>query len=197
MKPILFIDFDGTLCHDRFWRSLDAEKYEAIQTHLMGENTQIVNDWMRGKYTSEEIHKILGADLGLSEEEIWDAFVNDCKAMDISMPTLEKIHSLRSNYYTVLITSNMDSFDRFTVPSLRLHNYFDKIVNSYTEGMLKTDNGGKQFVEVTESLGSLISDSIVIDNSLEVCSVFRNLGGVAYLVTGEKNLDYYLNQLSF
>lgn len=38
MKPILFIDFDGTLCHDRFWRNIDASGFEKIQNFLFGEN---------------------------------------------------------------------------------------------------------------------------------------------------------------
>ncbi|MEZ4104057.1 MAG: hypothetical protein R3B60_02090 [Candidatus Paceibacterota bacterium] len=47
----LFVDFDGTLCDERYWRSLPTEEYEAIQELLFKNNTQIVHDWMRGVYS--------------------------------------------------------------------------------------------------------------------------------------------------
>jgi len=35
MKSILFIDFDGTLCHDRFWQSIDESSFEKIQNFFV------------------------------------------------------------------------------------------------------------------------------------------------------------------
>jgi hypothetical protein len=34
MKPVLFIDFHGTLSHDYFWRSLDSSARKKIETIL-------------------------------------------------------------------------------------------------------------------------------------------------------------------
>jgi|TARA_Y100000310_G_scaffold342803_1_gene447513 hypothetical protein len=57
MKPILFCDFDGTICHDRYWRSLSPESHEALQELLFRGDKARISDWMRGKYTAEEINQ--------------------------------------------------------------------------------------------------------------------------------------------
>ncbi|MEK7065997.1 MAG: hypothetical protein AAB965_00305 [Patescibacteria group bacterium] len=54
-KPILFCDFDGVLCYDRFWRSLPSHEYEKMQDALFRRDKEMVNDWMRGEYCAEEI----------------------------------------------------------------------------------------------------------------------------------------------
>ena len=68
MKSALFVDFDGTLCHDKFWRSLEPALQEKIQEYLFGVDQEIVNDWMRGVYTSEDIHQKLVEDLKINYE---------------------------------------------------------------------------------------------------------------------------------
>jgi len=70
MKPILFIDFDGTLCHDRFWRSLPAEQYEKVQTLLFKERKSYAEEWMKGKHTAEEVNQFLSEQLRIPFEEI-------------------------------------------------------------------------------------------------------------------------------
>ena len=54
-KPILFCDFVGVLCYDRFWRSLPSHEYEKMQDALFRRDKEMVNDWMRGEYCAEEI----------------------------------------------------------------------------------------------------------------------------------------------
>lgn len=192
VKPILFIDFDGTLCHDRFWRSLEPTLQERVQTNLFGSKKELVRDWMLGKYMSEEINQILAKELCADYEVLWTTFVYDCKKMSISEDTLSKINSLRDKYFTVLITDNMDSLDRFTVPALSLDKYFDLIVNSHTEKSLKNDDNGNSFQKVSEKYKSPLSESILIDNSLSSCKIFEDLGGKSCLVTPEKTLANWL-----
>ena len=86
----------------------------------------------------------------------------------------------------------MDSFDRFTVPTLKLASYFDVIVNSYTEGQLKTENNGESFLTY---LKGLISDAILIDDSQKSCEVFAQVGGTAFQVIRENPATYYLQNL--
>jgi len=126
-KPILFCDFDGVLCHDRYWRSVPADKLEAIQELLFLNDTSLVNDWMRGKHTSEEINQFISEKIDMPFNKLWDIFINDCKNMRVSLKALEKLHQLRSKYTVILITGNMDSFTRFTHPELMLDNYFVSI----------------------------------------------------------------------
>ena len=95
MKPILFVDFDKTLCHDRFWRSMPADMYERIQQLLIVENRSRMDDWLRGKCTAEDINVFVARELGIPEEELWKVFVNDARTMHVPIELLELIQTLR------------------------------------------------------------------------------------------------------
>lgn len=192
VKPIVFCDFDGTICHDLYWRSLPDNQREKIQKFLFGDDTTMVQDWMIGKYTAEEVNQIVANHLGVSFDYLWNIFVSDCETMAVSMQTLEKLNALRDKYTVILITGNMDSFDRFTLPKLGLEKYFDHISNSYFEGKQKTTNNGELFMEYAKKYEANIKSCIVLDNSLKVCDVFKNLGGRSCLVGKEKDVDVYL-----
>lgn len=194
-KPILFIDFDGTLCHDRFWRSLPLDQYEKVQRLLFTEDKTCIQEWMKGKRTSEEVNLLLAEQIGISSQELWSIFVKDAETMFVSQEVLETIGKLRDIYTTILITVNMDSFSRFTVPALKLDNYFDAISNSYCEGKFKEDNGGEIFKEYLEKYNTPIKSSILMDDSPTACQTFVALGGNAHQVTLEENLAFHLNKL--
>jgi FMN phosphatase YigB (HAD superfamily) len=195
-KKILFIDFDGTLCHDRYWRTLPQEKYKVVQETFFGSNRTIVNDWMRGKYTSEQINTIVARKLNMPYEEIWNLFKDECFKIKVSEEILKKIKSLRKDYVVILVTGNMDSFFRFTENRLNLKKYFDLVINSYEEGSLKTDNNGETFLKYAKKFKVPIKNCFVIDDSKNVCNVFQKLGGESLLITKEKDIGYYLDFLS-
>jgi FMN phosphatase YigB (HAD superfamily) len=188
----LFVDFDGTICTDRFWQSLDEVARTQIQDTLFKDNHEMVYDWMRGKITSEEVNQNLANYLGIPYQQLWDTFVSDCSNMYVAPEILATIQTLRSRYYTVLITGNMDCFSRFTVPSLRLDQYFDTIVNSSDEGQLKTDNDGETFLKYHKGN---ITDAVLIEDSPHTCEVFTQLGGTAMRVTAETRTLSHLQSL--
>ena len=43
-KPILFIDFDGTICYDKYWRSLPERYNNKIQKLLFQKDQSLIND---------------------------------------------------------------------------------------------------------------------------------------------------------
>jgi len=188
----LFVDFDGTICHDRFWRSLPKEENALVQNELFIKSEELVADWMRGNYTSEEINVFVSNETNLSYNQIWNVFVDDCKNMYVDPEILEFVKKLREKFHLVLITGNMDCFDRFTVPTLRLEEYFDVVVNSYTEGCLKTDKNGETF---TKYLKGSIEDSLLIEDSLTSCTTFTDLGGTALQVTPTNKTLTYLRDI--
>lgn len=194
-KPILFVDFDGTICHDKYWRSLPSQNYEAIQSLLFGNDKTRVNDWMLGKYTAEEINQFVCDKTGIPYADLWGMFVNDCATMRVPKELLSRLSAQREIFKTVLITGNMDSFSRFTVPELKLVNYFDCVSNSYDEGKHKTDNGGEIFVEYAEKYQVALTECILIDDSPGACSLFDALGGNSLLITSEKDIAFYLSKL--
>ncbi len=195
IKPILFCDFDGTICHQLYWRSLPQDKYEKVQNILFRRDTTKVKSWMRGEYAAEEINIFLSEAIGVPFEELWQIFEEDCKTMEVSQSTLEKLASLRARFIVMLTTSNMDSFTRYTQPALKLDTYFDYISNSYFEKKLKTDKGGELFIEYAKKYNVPIDECIVLDDSKAVCESFKALGGTAYLVTPQIGVDYYLDRI--
>lgn len=195
MKPILFIDFDGTLCHDRFWQSMEAISCKKIQNFLFGENKSTVNKWMRGIYSSEHINQLISKELNIPFERIWSIFVSDCKNMYISSDVLNRIENLKDHFYTVLATDGMDCLTRFTVPALKLNHYFDFILNSFDNKKFKSDNNGETFLQIVNERGCQIEDCILMDNARTDCDTFSKLGGTAHLITPEKPLAFWLGSL--
>jgi phosphoglycolate phosphatase-like HAD superfamily hydrolase len=188
----LFVDFDGTICHDRFWRSLNSAENSQIQDFLFSGNNSIVVDWMRGAYTSEQINELVAKETGLDYEYLWTTFVHDCKTMIVQPEILNQINEVRNKFHVVLITGNMDCFSRFTVPALQLDQYFDVIVNSFNESQLKTDDNGSSFIKYVK--GS-IQDAILIEDSEKSCELFKGLGGNAYKVINREDTLKHLQNL--
>jgi len=194
-KPIIFVDFDLTICYDRYWRSLKSPYQDRLQILLFGEDRTRVNEWMKGKYTAEEINQFVAREIDFPNEDLWKIFVDDCITMKVSQSVLERLSALRDKYTVILMTGNMDSFSRFTVPVLSLDKYFDSISNSFHEGKFKTDNNGEIFIEYVTKYEAPLKECIAIDDNKDVCSVFEQLGGTAYLVSPDKDINYYLKLL--
>lgn len=155
----------------------------------------MVNEWMRGIYSSEDINRLIAKELNTSFEEVWNIFVSDCKNMNISVDVLHRIDHLRKNYHAILITDNMDCFTRFTVPALKINSYFDSMINSFDNKTFKSDHNGEIFLQVVNERGSKVEDCILIDNSKSACDTFSKLGGSARFVTSEKPLAFWLENV--
>jgi len=195
MDQLLVVDFDGTICFDRFWRSVDQSTMARIQALLFGHDREMIRRWMRGEHTSEEINHFIADQLDISYEDLWKIFVNDCQTMAVDLEVLAHLKSLRNRWRTLLMTDNMDCFSRFTKPTLNLDHYFDSIVNSADHGRLKGDNDGEFFVELARKIDIPLSRAILIDNSTRACDHFIKLGGQACLVTEQKTIKYWLSHL--
>jgi FMN phosphatase YigB (HAD superfamily) len=189
----LFVDFHGTICHDDFWRSLAEEDFRRVQKALFETDASLVNEWMRGEHTSEEINGFAAERTGLDYDLLWQAFTHDCKSMRVSHELLSVIKLLRDTHRIVLITDNMDCFDRFTVPELSLNTVFDDIANSYNHGRLKTEQNGETFAKY---LGGTIADAMLVDDSKASCQFFEKLGGTSYEVTKAQPAIRHLQDLA-
>lgn len=189
----LFVDFHGTICHDNFWRSLAEQDFRRVQKAHFEIKASLVNEWMRGEHTSEEINRFIAERTGLAYDLLWQTFVHDCKSMRVSLELLSVIKLLRDTHRIVLITDNMDCFDRFTVPDLSLNTVFDGIANSYNHGCLKTEKNGETF---TKYLWGTIADAILVDDSKASCQFFEELGGTSYEVTKAQPAISHLQELA-
>lgn len=184
----LFIDFDGTLCHDKFWKSAGVDVRSNIQEYLFQKNKDVVQQWMLGQYRSEDVNAILADFLRIPFSKLWKIFVEDCRKMEVSKSVLKRIGRLREQYKIILLTDNMDSFSRFTIPALRLDSYFDEIINSYDEKKSKK--------ELLPKLIESADRNFLIDDSRTACDIFENLGGTAFLVTPGQNINVRLDLLA-
>ncbi|MEP5762380.1 MAG: hypothetical protein ABJ327_24305 [Litoreibacter sp.] len=189
----LFVDFHGTICHDNYWRSLAKEDFKRVQKVLFEADASLVNEWMRGGYTSEEINEIVAERAGLDVDLLWQAFTRDCKKMRVSQELLSVIETLRDTNRVVLITDNMDCFNRFTAPELGLDTVFDDIANSHYEGALKTEWNGETF---RKHLSGALAHAVLVDDSNTSCQFFEKLGGVSYEVTETMPAIRHLKELT-
>jgi hypothetical protein len=191
-KNILFIDFNGVVSYNPFWVTLknpdhEMHKYsDFIEKYLFKDNISIVMDWMIGKYTSEEIHKLLEKEVGAPYDKLFPIFCQECANIDISEKILEKVRNLRKYYYCILITDNMDSFDRFTLTNNPiLKDSFDQIDNSYTIKLFKKANGGQYFKDRINEQKAITVNCILVDDSKNNCALFESLGGKAFITKAE------------
>lgn len=186
-KKILFFDFDGTLCMQRYWRSLPQKEHTQVQNLLFGDDRTKINNWMRGSYSAEEVNQYISDHINIDYEYLWDIFIEDCQTMQVMPDLLHTIDSFRKRYIVILITGNMDSFTRFTVPSLKLEQHFDVISNSYYEGRHKTDDNGALFVKYTTQFSVDMADCLLFDDSDKVLDIFSLLGGDARKVVDDQD----------
>jgi FMN phosphatase YigB (HAD superfamily) len=203
LKRILFCDYNGVLSYNKFWSTISDPEHvyhsfhNKIIKYLFVENAHIIDDWMTGKYTLEEIHTMISEYSGIPYEFILATFIEECKKMDASEALLRIIANKKDSYYRILATGNMDSFNRFTLPANPLlRSSFDEINNSYDVGILKNTDNGRYFVEKSKQLGVPLENSVLIDDSQQFCDIFTRLGGTAFCVTGVENVKKVLNYLT-
>lgn len=193
LNKILFIDFNGIISYNNFWKSLENlehplhEDLKKINLFLFEENKQIVSDWMIGKFTSEDIHQIISKKLNINYATLFETFKNDCANIDISKKIVNQLKKLKKYYKIILITDNMDSFDRYTLPNNPILNIFDEIDNSYNMKKFKSSDNGKYFLEKIKKNKASIENCILIDNSENNCNKFKNLGGMAFNIKEGEN----------
>lgn len=203
-KGIIFIDFNGVISYKPFWFSLKNTShplnhlYSSIENFLFKENISLVKDWMIGKYTSEEIHRILEENVDIPYKEIFEIFVNDSRRLDVSRRILKEVRKMRSIYYFILITDNMDSFTRFTLPHNKIiAKSFNEIYDSYSMKASKRHNNGIFFKEKIKALDFCPSQCYLIDDSNKNCTIFNSLGGKAFNTKNKKDVIDALGSLKY
>jgi FMN phosphatase YigB (HAD superfamily) len=212
VKPkVVFIDWHNTLCDYKFFWHLeksnsikDVEMFHKITQHLFLENsnTCLIPDWMRGKYNSEQIFEDLSKRLNLKFDLLFEEFIKSCKGMKLMSPKVVTIiNELKEKGIKFYIaTDNMDSFERWVIPTLKLDHIFDGILNSYNLGVLKKDigkNGESLFFKnILKEKSVHPSESILFDDSEDKGNKLKKYG-INYIRINEKNnLEANLLKLS-
>ena len=126
---------------------------------------------MKGSVASEEMISALSEQLDLDYHLVWQEFILGCQSMRLvseEIPPL--ISQIRARGVKVVIaTNNTDSFSRWTVPSLKLHEVFDAILNSADVRGLKWDVDEKGhslfFADFLQRQGLHPGESALIDDN--------------------------------
>lgn len=121
--------------------------------------------------TSEDIIRQIADELDTNFDTIFKEFVKGCGLMEFVDPKVPSlIKQLKKKGIKVYIASNnMDSFDRWTIPAMKLDSLFDGIINSFTIKALKhdfDDKGKSLFFEFALKREGVVPDeTILIDDS--------------------------------
>lgn len=186
-NKILFCDFNGVISYNLFW-----SKYAHCNASLQAIfGTDLVNEWMKGRKTSEEINRIFADISSLEYEVVMADFILDCQNLDIDNDILRQIKA-KIGYIKILATNNMDCFDRWVIPSHpELEETFDYIHNSSNLGFLKQENN---YFDLNNKLFNA-SNSIHIDDSQTICDIANSQNIKTFCISGVDNVLQALKQI--
>lgn len=187
LPKVIFIDWNGTISHSRFWEHLEDPShpnnsyFKPVTESLFVKHRSIISDWMLSKLTIEDICKLIAEDTNLDYEIILKEFIESCQNMKyISDELPDLIRKLQSKgIKCVIATDNMDSFDRFTVPSMNLTELFDGILNSYSLKSFKYNVVDKElpfFEEYLSDNNLKYSNVVLIDDSIDRAGFYEANG---------------------
>ncbi len=206
-NKVVFLDWNGTLSDSFFWEHMRRSKDEDIRKlydlwdkALFRKPKEYIQDWMRGNKTMEDVLQEISKETDTQYDCIVKEFVKGCQSMTFVSDELPKIiKGLRNKgYYVVIATNNMDCFTKWTVPSMRLHDLFDDILNSfYLKGLKHDVRNGKSvfFAEFFSNYDVLPKDCIFLDDSVDRNEYIAGLGIKYVQIEGSEDLLVILKSL--
>ena len=209
MKKVIFIDWNRTLSFDLFWEHLKdtGHRYhhhlEPIEKWLFVDNRSLINQWMRGNITVDEIVQRISNGTGISPDVIMNELRHSCEIMKFCIVDIEElIGDIRNKGMLVVIaTDNMDTFTRFTVPALKLNDTFDGVLNSHDLKCLKDETDPKAsipfFDDFLTSHDLTYADAILLDDSPDSSGKYEKLGFERILIDGPDTLQKTLEILAY
>jgi FMN phosphatase YigB (HAD superfamily) len=202
-KPsAVFFDFDGVLCTDYFYTTLEQDYPEVrryINANIFGGPGKYPERWMRAELTYRDINKIISDATGITFERLTGLFKESVRLMRIN-PTLIQfaLELKRAGIKTALVTGNMDIFNEITVPEKKLAEVFPVIINSFDYRMMKRDENGKLFDIALKKLGlDSYQGTWIIDDSPDICALFTAKGGRAHRFSGMREFELWLEQIFY
>lgn len=205
-KPkVLFIDWNKTLSNSFFWSQL-ADKnhphnnYHQIISHwLFEKNNHLIDQWMRGAFTAEEICRLIATENHLDQKIVFDTLRDSCFKMELCSPDIiDLVKNIQKQGIKVIVaTDNMDTFKRFTIPGMGLNKVFDDFLISYDLKTLKydnTDNDIPFFEKFLKKNNLFYKDVVLLDDSRNKSGIYDKLGFKISLVENAHDLIEYLRE---
>ncbi|MEI6288471.1 MAG: hypothetical protein WCP18_02740 [bacterium] len=206
MNPkVIFFDWNKTLSDSLFWSNLRDSNHQhnqyvsTIEKSIFFDNRQLINPWMRGEYSSEDICQIIANKSGVPYEVVFNGLKESCAIMKL---VSEEIPGLvwqikAKGIKTVIATDNMDTFSRFTIPALDLTELFDDFLISYNLKLLKGDvqEDSIPFFDGYLKQNSLnYSDVVLLDDCIDMGEVYNRLDFKIIEITGKDKLINVLRE---
>jgi hypothetical protein len=188
MLKVLFLDWYKTLSDSIFWQHVLgsdhplSRPFRTVQKAVFGRPGSLINDWMRGFHSLEDVVDLAADESGVASDLILKELQYSCEHMQLVSDQIPALVSRfrRCRVRVVIATDNMDTFDRWTVPALQLDRLFDGICNSYNLRCLKGDrsaDGSSSFFTPLLRMYDVIGqETALIDDSRDVDYLHTELG---------------------
>lgn len=193
---VVFVDWHKTLCSRVFFQFIkrrNKKLFDKLEHRLFEEMplTKFI-DWMKGNLSKEDILKEICQD-DLNVQEISKLLQSSCEKMKFDRPDYKKwIKRLREKGKKVVIaTDNVDVFEEFTVPALKLNKYFDEILCSSTLKCLKHDKKGKKLAFFDDFLTKnniKYEEAILLDDDEELIRFVKKFGMQGRVISSPENM---------
>lgn len=190
-RSAIFVDWHGVLCKEVFWFSIinnPAHPYHrrlrAATDRLFRDSPRLVEAWMRGSVTSEEIIGALAVrlDRRCKSDYLVRRLKDDCRQMRAHPRLLQELQTIRHNSFVVLATDNMDCFAERLRAGRDLAGVIDIVLCSTRLGVLKTDGVDKFFGPWLKAHALAFTDALLLDDNEDICAEFVSSGGTAVVV---------------
>jgi FMN phosphatase YigB (HAD superfamily) len=181
--PALLVDFHGTLSNSRFWSNLAprALATEANASVFSDRSPALLNDWLRGEVDSRSVNDRVAERIKVCDDWLWSRFESQSRRMRVR--GREELSRLSRYFRTAVVSDNVDTFTKFTVPSKRLFDFVDVVVSSADFKAKKADADGRLFRLALGIIGCAFEDAILIDDSMDSCLAFSRIRGNAIHVS--------------
>ncbi|MEI7741737.1 MAG: hypothetical protein WCJ29_04490 [bacterium] len=194
-KPLILIDWYRTLSEHKFWENHVSESALGIIQSELKNNLVFLNDWMRAKTSSEDVCEILSAETQLSSKELFSALQKSCEDISLSTAMVSALSEVSRKADLVLVSDNMDCFERWTLPNLKKLGVFSGFYLSSAIKRLKNDNGGLTLAEACRAYNINPQEASLIDDSKPTRDIFESLGGRAHEVSNPADTERTLKEL--
>ena len=192
-------DFGFTLSSDLYFTLAPPEypHWCSVIQQCVFEQRPIVNAWMRGELTLDDIAQIVADHIALPLLVIVETMKRGCMSMRFNAAVWEFACAQRAQgRKTALVTANMDVFSEVVVPAHGLDRVFDVILNTadYRE-LRKEVLWDRAFDMLGDGLG--YTNSLLIEDGPAEPARFQARGGYAYQYTDDTHFRAWLETLGW
>lgn len=172
----VFIDWFGVLSTNFYW-CVQSKKHVQLKNwcDLVFGNKTVLDDWMRGKYTLEELCVLNG---NINHSFVLESFMVD---MDYYAPDADLMSTLKLLFQgaeKILVSDNMSLFDHILTRYTDINMYFSRKYLSHEIGKLKMDAPNSLFDHILTDMNLRdFRGGILIDDDIKNCNYFKSKGG--------------------